>query len=348
MPEIRPATHADLPAVVGLLLERMPDWRGSEEMLAGTMLDHPWADEEITPLVSVNESGRIQGFIGAQVRRLLFEGRPIRGAVATQLAVSEEAGHAGVQLIRRVLTGPQELTWSDSATDGVVRIWRAFGGSPDLVRACDWLLVLRPLRWVRDTVAAALGRSLSREEVPVGGFPFQAAGPRIARRAFPELDPEILGVDADTATLIDHIPELAGGLKLRVDHDQAYLDHTFAMLERFAGPTVRRLVKRGDRAIGWYAYRPGGRGASHVLHLMAAQGEAEAVLGELLAHARSSGSAAVAGRAEPHLVEALGRRFAILGYTRQPVIHTKDPELARLMTSEASLLTRLDGEVFMT
>jgi hypothetical protein len=348
MPDIRPVTHADLPEVVNLLQDRMPGWWGSPETLAGTMLDHPWADEEIGPLVSVDDGGKILGFIGVLVRRLNFAGRPLRGVCATQLAVTEDAGPAGALLIRRVLSGPQELTWSDGTTEGVVRIWRAFGGAHDYVRACDFLLVLRPFRWVRGTVAAVLGGSLSREELPVGGFPFQAAGPRLARRAFPDLPEDVTGADASTTTLVENLPAITGDLRVRVDHDEAYLDHMFRLIEKFGGGLARRLVSRGERTIGWYAYRPGRRSASHVMHLAAAEGEADAVLGELLAHARDHGSAVVAGRAEPHLMEPLSRRFAVLGYARQPVIQTKDPELAFAMTTPASLLTRLDGEVFLT
>lgn len=348
MPEIRPVTHDDLPEVVKLLEARMPGWWGSEETLAGTMLDHPWAEDDITPLVSVGEKGKILGFIGVQVRRLLFDGRPIRGVVATQLAVTEDAGAAGALLIRRVLSGPQELTWSDGTTEGVVRIWRAFNGAPDYVRASDFLLVLRPVRWIRSTLAAATRRSLSREELPVVGFPFQAAGRRIARRAHPDPDPEVNGTDVDSATIVELLPEMASGLRLRVDHDQAYLDHMFALVAKFAEPLVCRLVKRGDRPVGWYAYRRGQRSVSHIMHLLAAQDESEAVLSELLEHARANGSSVVSGRAEPHLVEPLSQRFAVLGLTRQPVIRAQDADLAHTLTTDASLLTRLDGEVFLT
>jgi hypothetical protein len=348
MAEIRPVTHEDLPEVVKLLEDRMPGWWGSPETLAGTMLDHPWAEEEIGPMVSVDDGGRIQGFIGVQVRRLIFDGRPILGVVATQLAVTEDAGPAGALLIRRVLSGPQELTWSDGTTEGVVRIWRAFGGVPDYVRACDFLLVLRPLRWFRGTAGAALRRSLSREELPVIGFPFQAAGRRIARRAFPDLDPEVSGSDVDDATIVELLPEMDGAFKVRVDHDQAYLDHMFGLVEEFTEPLVRRVVRRGDRPIGWYAYRHGRRHVSHVMHLLAAEGESEAVLGELLEHARANGSSVVAGRAEAHLMEPLARRFAVLGYSRQPVLHSKNPELIAAVTGDAGLLTRIDGEVFLT
>jgi hypothetical protein len=351
MPNIRAFQRADLGAVVDLLRQRMPGWTGSEETLAGTTLDHPWADEELPSLVAVGNKGKILGFIGVQVRRLLFDGRLIRGVCATQLVVAAgpEAGPAGALMMSRVLSRPQELTWSDGATDAVVRMWRTFGGGDqDHVRACDWLLVLRPVRWLRGTVSAMVGHSLSRQQLPVSGLPFQAAGRTVARRAFPEISPDVHGEDATTKTLVENLPAIVGRFRVRVDHDEAYLDHMFRQIEAFSGPPVRRLVRHGERPIGWYAYLPGRRGASHVLHLAAAERHADAVLGELLAHARANGSALVAGRAEPHMMGALSSRMALLGYARQPTIHCKDPELALAMGSSASLLTRLDGEVFMT
>ena len=70
-----------------------------------------------------------------------------------------------------------------------------------------------------------------------------------------------------------------------------------------------RLVRVGDRPIGWYAYvaRPGG--ASRVLHLGATERHVELVLSDLVDHAREQGSVALAGRAEPHLQSALHVRL---------------------------------------
>jgi hypothetical protein len=70
------------------------------------------------------------------------------------------------------------------------------------------------------------------------------------------------------------------------------------------------------------------------------------VLSELVSHARAHGSAALAGRAEPHLHGALGRRLAVLGYARQPMIVAKDPELAAVIATGSCLLTRLGGDLF--
>lgn len=353
MPTIRPAEHADLPDVANLLRTRMRGWYGNEQMLAATTIDHPWAAEDLPSLVAVDEDDTILGFVGVQVRRMRFGGREIRGVCATQLAVApgRDAGAAGALLMSRVLSRSQELTWSDGATDDVVRMWRTFGrggdGGPDYVRACEWLLVLRPLRWLRGTVAATLGRNLSRRQLPVGGIPFQAVGRRLAPHVFPKLAEGVSGSDATIEEIVASEEAITKGFEVRVDHDAAYLDHVFGLVEGFSGPVRRRLVRHGERPIGWYAYIPGPAGVSRVLHLAATEKHAESVLCELLEHARESGSSTLAGRAEPHLMGPLTRRLALLGYARQPVIHSKDPGLALAMKGSGSLLTRLDGEVFM-
>jgi hypothetical protein len=188
--------------------------------------------------------------------------------------------------------------------------------------------------------------------VPVAALPFQAMGRRVLPAAFPDSAPDVIGEDATAATIVKHLPELNKDLRVWVDHDEGHLEHIFGMvryfngLESFQGPLICRLVRRGERPIGWYAYvaRPGG--ASRVLHLQARERDGDAVLGELIAHAEAQGSAALAGRAEPHLQRALNHRFAVLGYARQPAILAKDPELGAVIATSSCLLTRLDGDVF--
>jgi hypothetical protein len=198
-----------------------------------------------------------------------------------------------------------------------------------------------------------------RSLVPVGALPFQAIGFRIMRRALPmpavataATAAGVTGEDANGATIVEHLPALNKHLRVWVDHDEEHLEHLFQLvksfngLDSFKGPLVCRLVRRGQRPIGWYAYVSRSGGASRVLHLAALEREADAVLGELISHACAEGSAALAGRAEPHLQRALSHRLAVLGYARQPTILANNPELAAVMATSSSLVTRLDGDLF--
>src|SRR5918992_1145376 len=132
MAEIRPLTQADVPRVVALLREHMNGWPLDERALVGLMLDHPWADEEVRSLVAV-DGDDIVGFTGAQARRLRFDGAPIRGVCCTHAVVDPtyRGGAVGALLLSRILGGSQAVTWADSATEAVQRVYGIFGGHLD-------------------------------------------------------------------------------------------------------------------------------------------------------------------------------------------------------------------------
>jgi hypothetical protein len=167
-------------------------------------------------------------------------------------------------------------------------------------------------------------------------------------RAFPDLPANVRGEDASATAIVEHLPAMTRGFRLRVDYDEPYLERLFARVEASMGPLVHRLVRRDGNPVGWYAYVSRPRGASRVLSVCAPEAEAEAVVGELAQHARGQGSAALAGRLEPHLEAPLRRRLAVIGFARQPVIQVRDPEVHALLSTSASLLTHLDGEWYVT
>ncbi len=351
MTEIRPFERSDLPAVASLLAARLPAWTQDESFLAETLIDQRWASTELPSLVAVGVDGSILGFIGSQVRRMRLDDRILQGVCCSHLVVADDprVGAAGALLLRRMLSGAQELTWTDTATDGVAQMWRSFGGHIDQARSLDWMLVLRPVRWVRQMLTTRMRRRAPlRELAPARALPFHASGPRFAPTAFPDPPADVRGEDVTTRAIVESIDHLTRDLRLRVDYDQDYLDRLFAQIEAAAGPLVRRLVRRADVVVGWYAYlcRPGG--ASRVLHVCAPDAEMEAVVGELIDDARDRGSAVLTGRFEPHLRAPLSRRSAVLGFARCPLIHSRELEVRALLASGSSLLTDLDGEWFAT
>ncbi len=350
MTEIRPFERADLEAVVALLEARLPWWTHEDSFLTETLIDSAWAEPELASLVAVGEAGELLGFIGAQPRRVRFGGRHLRGICCAHLVVSADrrAGPAGALLMRRLLSGDQDLTWTDSPTSTVVRMWRSFGGHLDHPRSCDWMLVLRPFSWARGVAAAKLRRAPPREVLPVAAIPIQAFGARLLPQAFPTPPTGVRSERADAARVVESMPALTRGIDLYVNYDQRYLEQLLAQVEAVMGGLEVRLVRREGNPIGWYAYlaRPGA--ASRALHICAPEPEVESVVAELVEHARGVGSAALTGRLEPHLEGALRRRLAVVGFARQPVIHVRDPEVHAMLATSSSLLTHLDGEWYVT
>ena len=346
MVEIRPLERSDMAAVTRLLRAEMPGWELREDVLAASVIDHPWNDPETPSLVAVGDDGSVVGFIGAQARRMRFGERAIRGVCCTQLTVAAEhrAGATGALLLRRMVSGPQEVTWSDSSTDVVLRLWEAFGGHLDHARAADFMLVLRPLQWVGRVIKAKLGGGeIGRRLVPVQALP---AGERFTSREPVTAAPGVEGAEATPAEVAAALPDLSRHLEVHVEWDEEELGHVLKQVGAIEEGVSCRMVRREGRVIGWYAYlrRPGE--VSRVLHLAAAKRAADDVLADLIADATENGSAVLAGRAEPHLESALRRRHATLELVRQPTVRAADPALAAALGTGASLLTRLEGEVF--
>lgn len=348
MATIRALEREDVPAVMALLRANLQGFALSEDALVATTLADPWRDDDLPSLVAVDETGGVIGFIRSQVRRMRFDGQAIRGVCCSDLVVDPgyRKGAPGALLLGRLLSGPQDVTWSDSTTDLVVRVWRTFGGDVDHARAADFMLVLHPAAWIRHILVARLrGGAIGRSLMPVGAFPAQAAGRWVTGQQMPAKAADVEGEDADAAMIAEALPAISKHLRVAVDWDQARLALAFTQIEAVSGKLTTRLVRRSGRPIGWYAYLVRRGCASRVLHLAASRHAVDAVMADLIDHATAAGSAVLTGRAEPHLEWPLRKRFAALGFAWQPVIRARDPAVAVALSSSASLLTRMDGEL---
>lgn len=341
MATIRPIERDDLPTVAALVRANLEGWSRDADGLARVLFDHPWAPSPPPALVAIDDSGKLIGSVGAQSRRVRFGDAELAGVSVSYLVVASDrrAGAAGVMLIRELLGGGQDLTWTDSGTPAVLRIWRALGGHLDHARTSDWMLVLRPGRWLRTLGSTKLSRrrTFDHRAVPVGALPL--ASLRRADAAKPSGD--VGGEDVSRETLADHLAEVTARIELLVAHDAAYLEAQFAYLDSLGERVVCRLVRRSGRPIGWYAYllRPT---SSRVLCIAAEARNADAVVGELVADARRRGTAVISGRLEPHLDDAIRRRPAVLSLAQQPIVHARDPKVLAALGSSASLLTEFD------
>ena len=190
--DIRPCTEADLPAVVDLLLANTP----AAERRAGPLIeharevyfDHPWLHPEIAPLVCFGADGRLNGFIGATARRMTFRGEQILVAVPGNFVVrpgpdGKVDAFSAIGLVRRFLTGPQDLSLTDTSNDLSRRMWEAAGGAVVAGYSFDWFRPIRPVRALLQVVEAERKTALpmSRWLHSVGGV-VDVAGSRVLAR----------------------------------------------------------------------------------------------------------------------------------------------------------------------
>jgi hypothetical protein len=319
-----------------------------------TLLDHPWADPEIRSLV-YEESGQILGVLGSNVRRMRFDGRAIRMACSAHLLADPRVRHKGVGalLLRRFLSGPQDLTITDGANETVRRMWEGLGGRTVHVSCLTFVRVLRPFGLAAHRALGRFGiRGGERALAPLARALDAAASRLVDRRPTGRTQGEPLTPPA----LLEHLPDLAEGLRLVPDYDAEYLTWLFAELRRVGhervfpdrvprGDVVAELVSGDGRVIGWYVcqLRPGG--LCRVLQLVARPRAAGPVLDHLVRRADELGAAGVYGRLEPRLVGPLSERRTLLRFSKgRMLVHGRDDEMTDSVLRGEALLTRLDGE----
>ncbi|MGH8907637.1 MAG: hypothetical protein ACRD0K_14220 [Egibacteraceae bacterium] len=357
MSPVRPLELDDIPEVASLYEavsrsgSRTPPPRLAQ-YFARTFLDHPWVDPQIPSLVFETGDGRIGAFIGSHVRALRFNGRRIRVGCSGQLVSDPAAGGrgAGALLLRRYLCGPQDLTITDGATPQVRQMWEQLGGSTSFFSSLSWTRFFRPFRFAGDHLLERRGgaswRPLLRPlSSALDGLAARACGPllRMAR-------PPTRGEQLTPQALLEHLPSVAGRLRVRPDYDEESLRWLFQEAARVAtrGDLARQLVRdHNGRALGWYvAYlRPGGVG--HVLQIAARDRDVAAVIDHLFHHAWRSGATALRGRCEPLLFTPLRQRHCHLRHDALVLVHSRDASLVHAVLTGDGLVTRMEGEWWM-
>jgi hypothetical protein len=360
---IRPLQRGDIPQVAKLyeLVARDGLSEPPSQLtpfFERTLLDHPWADPEIPSLVW-EDGHRITGFIGSNVRRMRFDGRPVRMACSAHLIVHPESRSraVGAQLMRRFLGGPQQLTITDGATDTVRRMWEGLGGHTVHLSCLSFIRLFRPARLAVGLLAARRGWSAA----DVGLRPLALAVDRVAelmaRRRFVPARPDCDARPLTVAALLEHHSVVAKTVRLYADYDTAYLDWLFREIAEIAswgplwpsrvgcGRLWAESVHSGGNVVGWYVCQVRRGGLCRVLQFAATPRGADVVYAQLAHSARALGAAGLYGRIEPRLfVPVTEGPGLIVPSGGRLLVHTGDRELLAAVLGGDALLSTMDGE----
>jgi hypothetical protein len=359
MSEMRPMRREEIPEVAELYrFVDKSDWRIPPEELPRwldrTLFGHPWTDPEIPSLVYVDDAGAILGFAGSHVRRMRFDGRPIRMAACGPLIAHPRVRNHGVgaRLLRSFVTGPQDITITDGASDEIRQIFELVGGQMMHPSSMVWARVFRPLSYVGNRVLHAnvhvrhRVKPWARRLLPALDVPARRASDYFTAPAPTDSSDELL----TPKLLLANLPLVTHSLRLAPDYDEPMLEWLFAELHhnRTWGTPHRRLVRnRAGRVLGWYVYYTLPGEGCQVIQLAADERQEGAVLDNLFAHAVAHGGAAVQGRVEGRTVAELARRGALFRFSPRSLILCRDTDLLGAVTSGHALLTRMEGEWWM-
>lgn len=349
---VRPLEERDIPWVIDLHRRVLhnggaPAVRpsASSAHFKEMFLNARWSDGQ--PAL-VYEDGGPTGFLGVMSRRMTLHDRPIRAAITAHFIVepSRRAALAGIELLRTLLSGPQDLTLADEAGDISRKLLEGLGGTTDLLYSLYWVRVLRPC----ELAVSGWGNS-RRIRVP-GGTLFSRIADGVVRRwsVEPFHVPALTtpGEDLDGDTLATCIGEFMRNRALRPEYDGKTATWLLDILARKPNcGMLRKVLVRtaaGDIA-GWYVYSGHRGGVGDVLQLGSREEQIGAVLDHLFAQAWRDGITALVGRIDPQFMGAFGARGCFFHHRGGwMLVHAKDPELIDVIRRGDAFLTHLEGE----
>jgi hypothetical protein len=249
--------------------------------------------------------------------------------------------------MREYMSGAQDLTITDTASDMVRRIWEGVGGETSQLACVGWVRIFRPAQFA----SAYRGR---QQVEPVRRAKMSqvldtVASPLTSRTLRPDRADELQAAELTAAELVSGVRDVK--FRLRPAYDEEFADWLLREVAavRSRGTLVKHVVRGADgRVRGWYVYYLVPGGISQVLQIGAEERNAGDVLDHLLRHAYDAGSAGIQGRLEAHVREPLAQRRALFHQSGFLVlIHAKDRELSHAIQAGHALLTRLEGEFWM-
>jgi len=360
---IRELRVDDLPGVARLwdIVEHEGSGRTPErrlvEFLQHTLFASPWTDAEIPSLVAT-EGDEILGFIGSNVRRMRFDGRPLRMACSAHLLAHPRvrAQAVGARLLHTYLDGPQELTITDGANEPMRRMWEGLGGRTVHASCLSFVQPLRP----GQLAIHSLGRTRRLRPLESVLRPLAGLVDRATARFVSPDEPQDSAATSDPLTpesLVEQLPSVAGSLSLAPAYDIAYLSWLFEALDDSArreplwpdrverGRLWAELVRTSAGVAGWYVCQLHKGGFCRVLQFAAPERKAAIVLDRLRRGALENGAAGIYGRLEPRLVGPLSEQRTLLQLgPGRLLVAARDSAVVDAIVRGDALLTRMDGE----
>jgi hypothetical protein len=322
---------------------------GSRLLPERLFIDSPWREDDVSSLVYEDASSRVIGCLGITARPMIFRQRSIRAAVSHSFLVdSSRAGtRAGIELARRFLRGPQDLSlavWNDFGR----RIWTSLGGSVAPLHSLSWTRALRPARYILSMLRhRGLPLSAAVTLRPV----CQAVDATLrvfGARPVPLRPSGALSDHLDAVTMLSYLSTFASDRALKPCYDVTSLSWLLEALKKAAerGHLHKVAVRTpGGRPLGWYVYYLGASGAAEVLQVGGKDETLREVLIHLFDHARQRGAVQVTGPMDSRLVAALSEQHCAFHRPRNTwaLVHSRDARIADAIHSGDAFLSKLEG-----
>ena len=355
---VRPLAEADLPQVVDLYWTYMRRRKGT---IPQALLDlfhqlffvNPFSDSELPSLVYQAPDGKVQGFLGRNVRRMSYCGQTIRVVFGGNLVVHPEfrSGIAAPRLVNTFMAGNHDLALTDSANNISMNILRRMGYTVVPAMNIHWRRPLRPSHYVIYGLSVAT-QSLALATLKVAAKPFCSIADSIASKLssspFRLTRPRLQGEELDLETLLHCMAEFRKGYSLWPEYNSSSLRWLLGFMEsRPARGSLRRVLLRDDskQIVGWYIYyvKPGAVG--QVVQIGGDSKATKDILDHLFWDALQHGVVGLHGVVDSRRTADFSDKGCFFtcrgGWT---VASSRNPEIMKSLERGDAFFSRLDGE----
>ena len=352
MSPVRPLSRDDLAEVADLYEIRRSGGTiapvGMADHLGRLFLDAPTCDPEIPSLVATDGTGRVTGFIGSCVVPLVIDGQHVRAVVTGPLFTRPESRGVAVFLLRRLLAGPQAMTFGDRGNPDSERLFMRLGSRVIPPSYMWWTVAVRPVTRRAMRLATGPGKAVMRPLARLlAGAVDDAA--RMDWLQAPSDARDVVDEPLTPSLMASSIEGLAGHARLRPHYEESFLAWRLDHLRqaRTLGALQARALRDGTGSIiGWYVMWVQDLGTALVAQMVAREGAEPLVVQRLISAAREHGAVAVHGRLEPQFRLALRRLPCTYVQRYGLLVHTRDERVQAAFSSDRALLTVLDGELW--
>lgn len=303
--------------------------------------------------VHVRADGTVSGFLGVLPVEMEFEGRRLWAANCGTFACDDRDTDpfAGARLLRDVLAGPQDLSFTETSNTISTEMWRTARATVLAPYSLEWLRILKPAAFAVEAAAGRLAAvRLAKPFARLADRLFFRPGNSQAWSHYTPLAGKadaFAGAPATDDAFIDACRQFSAAFPLHPVWERPVLDNMLRHSRRKAlhGEQVRHLVRtRAGKAIGLYLYYGDAGGIGRTVQIMAAPGQESIVIDCLLRDAHERGLVAIRGQTQPALLQAMiGKKIAFL-HASSTVVHTRDAALLEAMTGGRAFLNGLAGE----
>ncbi len=354
MGKVRIFNIQDISQVIDLNVRLFPGSSGlsrekQEFLFAEICFRNPWYHPGISSLVYEENDGRVTGFLCVVPRHFSFNNQTITVAVGQHLMVDRTA-LASVQLFKKFLEGPQDLSITDMAIELAKPIWGRFGGTTIYTHSIYWRRILRPLSFASSFLKKEKSTSHSFTNTNPLWTMLDSIVNQIPSKMLHFKLPNVISEELTTNEFLLNLHNISKEKKLFPVYTADSLNWLFARLteEKRFGEFQKTLVRDSDNQIlGWYLYNLKPMGRSEVLQIIARKDSINTILDHLFYNAWEKGSIELCGRLDPQFTKEFGQKYALFMPGRNWMLaHSKNPELIDALHSNEAHHTRLEGDLW--